>query len=300
MDGGERLEQSAAGPGSATPYRAAPPRQRLSQDELRVAFAENLFDLFRAMAHLPGGRVEETASGGRHLAAPFNPMFKGVWRSRLAADDADAAIDEAAGWFAAAGAPFAFWWVDPEATPSDLSDRLRAHGWVAWEEDAPGMAADLDTLDYGALDRVPAGYRQVRVSDEAGLADFLHAFVTGFEVPPWAGQAWIDATLAFGIERAPWRCYVGYLDEEPVASTILFNGAGVAGVFGVATAPAARRQGIGAAITLVAYQEARELGYRYGVLFGTEDGGPVYRRIGFRDVDATISRYLWQADPSRP
>jgi hypothetical protein len=30
-------------------------------------------------------------------------------------------------------------------------------------------------------------------------------------------------------------------------------------------------------------------------LFGTELGVPVYRRIGFRDVGATISRYLWRA-----
>ena len=63
----------------------------------------------------------------------------------------------------------------------------------------------------------------------------------------------------------------------------------------MATVPRARRQGIGAAITLLAYREARDSGYQHGVLFGTESGVPVYRRIGFRDVNAAISRYVWQA-----
>ena len=70
----------------------------------------------------------------------------------------------------------------------------------------------------------------------------------------------------------------------------LFSAAGVASVFGVATAPHVRGRGIGAAITRIAYQDARERGYRY------ESGAPVYRRIGFHDVDATMSRYLWRPE----
>jgi hypothetical protein len=37
------------------------------------------------------------------------------------------------------------------------------------------------------------------------------------------------------------------------------------------------------------------MGYRYGVLFATELGAPVYRRIGFHDINAGMSRYLWRA-----
>jgi hypothetical protein len=46
---------------------------------------------------------------------------------------------------------------------------------------------------------------------------------------------------------------------------------------------------------LIAYDDARQLGYRYGVLFATDLGAPVYRRIGFKDVGVGISRYLWRA-----
>ena len=276
------------------PFETSAPLVNPTADELHFAFAANLFELFRAMAHLPDAQIEETRAIARHHAFPFNPMFKGAWQTRLSDDEADAAIIETIEWFKSRNAPFAFWWVDPRATPTDMGARLQAHGFAAWEENAPGMAADLNDLQYDLMSRVPEGYAQERVTDERGLHDFKEAFVAGFEVPEWAGQAWVDATLAFGIERAPWRCYVGRLNGKPVATNMLFNGAGVASVFGVATVPEVRGKGIGAAITLVAYDEGRQMGYRHGVLFGTELGVPVYRRLGFREVGATISRYLWR------
>ena len=266
----------------------------LSGDELRRAFVANLFELFRSMAGLPGAELDETGSLSRHCAFPFNPMFRGVWQTRVPADTLDDVIAGTIAWFRDRESAFFFWWVDPASTPVGLAPRLEANGLTAWEVDAPGMAAELADLRYDLTSHVPPGYTQERVTDEKGLRDFRDAFVRGFEVPPWAGQAWFDATLAFDIVDAPWTCYVGRLDGEPVASNMLFCGAGVASVFGVATVESARGRGIGAAITLAAYDDARQGGYRYGVLFGTELGVPVYHRIGFTDVDATVSRYLWR------
>ena len=267
-----------------------------TEAELGDAIAENLYALFRSMTVLPGARIEEWAGGSRHLALPGSPMFKGAWATRFTGEEADEEIAETAEWFRAEGAPFAFWWVDRNATPADLGERLVRPGWAHWELDAPGMAAPLDGLRYELTERVPAGYVQDRVVDAPGLVAFEEVFREGFGVPAWAGRAWVEATLELGVDRAPWQFYVGRLDERPVATTIAFNGGGVASVFGVATVPDARGRGIGAAITLLAYDEARRLGYRHGVLFATELGAPVYERIGFRDVGAGISRYLWRAD----
>jgi ribosomal protein S18 acetylase RimI-like enzyme len=278
-----------------TDLSADVPLTEATDARLGEAVADNLHALFRAMQVLPGSDLDEADGLARHHAAPLNPMFKGAWRLRLDEQGADAAIADTLAWFQARGAPFAFWWLDPRDRPADLPARLAAHGCVPWEENAPGMVAALTDLRYDLMARVPAGFRMERVRDEAALHAFKQAFVAGLEVPEWAGQAWVDATLAAGIEQAPWQPYVGYLDGEPVASNMLFCGAGVASVFGVATAPAARGQGIGAAITLIAYQDAQALGYRYGVLFASESGLPVYRRIGFRTVGFGISRYLWRA-----
>jgi len=77
-------------------------------------------------------------------------------------------------------------------------------------------------------------------------------------------------------------------------TTILFNGAGMASVYGAGTLPEARGKGIGGAITLKPLLEARQLDYRYAVLFSTEMGIHAYERIGFRDCGVRINRYLWR------
>lgn len=267
------------------------PLTQASAPQLAAAVEDNLFALFRAMTHaLPDSILVEGDDLSHHLAFPSNPMFKGVWRTRLTPDTADAAIDQTLAWYKAHNAPFLFWWIGPDTQPADLPARLQARGFMVHMAGDPGMAADLHTLP--ATIPTPAGFTIVHASDQKTLEDWRDVFCTTYEVPAFAGQAWVDATLRAG-PNAPWQMYLGYLNGQPVATNILFKGAGVAGVYGVGTVPGARGQGIGAAITLQPLLDARALGYRYGVLFSTELGHSVYRRLGFYDVSCKIGRYLW-------
>jgi hypothetical protein len=43
------------------------------------------------------------------------------------------------------------------------------------------------------------------------LYDFKKVLVEIYEIPEWAGQAWVDATLKIVIGKTPWRIFVGYL-----------------------------------------------------------------------------------------
>jgi GNAT superfamily N-acetyltransferase len=276
---------------------------------LGVAVQDNLHALFRSMAGHLSGALHETDSISMHLASVTNPMFKGVWRTRLTEQNADAVIDQTLDWFKSQNAPFLFWWTGVGDTPTDIGQRLVTHGLLSYEAQidsfapgiistdigAPSMAADLYRVDESLLDKTPPGFRIDIAQDMDDLLAFRQVFIESYSVPDWAGQAWVDATLHNGIEHAPWTVYVGRLDDKPVAITILFNGAGVAGVFGVGTIPSARGLGIGAAITLKPLLDARAQGYRYGVLFATEMGQPVYERIGFRVVPGRINRYLWRS-----
>jgi ribosomal protein S18 acetylase RimI-like enzyme len=278
--------------------------------DLMSAVEENLFDLFRAMHSLLGGELQETDRLCRHLTFPTNPMFKGVWRTRLSAAETDEAIDETIEWFTARGAPFFFWWTGYGTRPADLGRRLAARGLISMEEQqhelasgivstasgSPGMVAELQHMNEAALTTVPPGFAIEEVRDETMLYDFKRVFVETYGIPEWAGQAWVDATLHAGIGRTPWRMFVGYLNGAAVATNMLYNGGGVASVYAVATLPSAQKQGIGGAITLKPLLEARDMGYRYAVLFATEIGIHAYERLGFRQTGARIDRYMWRKE----
>jgi ribosomal protein S18 acetylase RimI-like enzyme len=270
------------------------PRLDLTPADLGAAVQANLFELFRAMARLPGGELEELEGHSRHFAPPENPMFRGIWNLRGERPVGEV-IDDALGWLRERGASSALGWLGPGAEPDGTREALTARGFAAWDLDAPGMAAELADLDWSALERAPGTLRIERVRASDTLDAWATAFTNAFEVPHWVPQSWIAATRPFGLGRAPWELYVGLLEDEPVATNLLFPGAGVAGVLAIGTSPGSRRRGIGAAITLAGCQDALERGYRHVVLMSTELGKPLYERLGFRETGAAISRYLWRA-----
>lgn len=286
-----------------------PLRSVASDGDLAKAMTDNLQALFRAMAaSLPGGEIEESQHSSRHLTFPSNPMFKGVWNTRLAADEVDAAIDANIAWFAGRGAQFFFWWTGPGTAPPDLGERLTARcflsmeqtsvalaqGMAQTEDGAPVMAADLRQVSDAPLQRTPPGFVIEEVANLSSLQAWKDVVVATYQFPEWAGQAWVDATATIGFGRTPWKLFLGRLDGEPVATNMLFTGGGVASILAVATLPKAQRRGIGAAISLKPLLDARAAGYRFATLWSTEEGLAVYRRIGFHDTGARLNRYLWR------
>jgi GNAT superfamily N-acetyltransferase len=285
--------------------------KKATDEQLGLAVFENLYDLFRAMAKsLPDSQLVESEKLSRHLTFPTNPMFKGVWGTRLSAHESDATIDETIAWFKERNAPYFFWWTGGNTSPSDLEERLAKRGMISMaeqtqqlakgilstEQGSPCMVADLGKMNETVLTQMPRDFVIKEIANESELYDFKKVFVESYEIPEWAGQAWVDGTLRIGIGKTPWRMFVGYLNEVPVATNMLFNGGGVASVYAVATDPTARGKGIGAAITLKPLLEARDNdGYKYSVLFSTEMGIKVYERIGFRLTNTRINRFLWRA-----
>jgi GNAT superfamily N-acetyltransferase len=176
--------------------------------------------------------------------------------------------------------------------PETLGERLLAHGLRQAGEE-PGMAVDLLTLPREVP--LPGGVGIERVRDEPALEVWTRTLAKGF------GEGEIEANWVGAMYRqigtgepALWRHYLGRLQGEPVATATLFLGAGVAGIYFVFTLPAARGQGIGAAITLAALHEARQLNYRIGVLGSSSMGYPVYKRLGFQEY-CRIALYEWIA-----
>ena len=94
------------------------------------------------------------------------------------------------------------------------------------------------------------------------------------------------------IDSTKIKNYMGFENGRLVAvSTLLISG-GVAGIYNVGTLPAARHRGFGRAITMTPLLDARDLGYRVGVLQSSNMGFGLYSKLGFREY-CKFGRYLW-------
>jgi GNAT superfamily N-acetyltransferase len=268
---------------------------------LDMAVAENLYALFRAMAGLRDGELEERKGFSRHHVFPSNPMYKGMWKCRLSSDEIAVLADETIAWFRERKAPYFFWWVDPATLLDGLGATLVARGLIDMEgqtralasgiiqkaEGAPCMSMRLSDIDPARAVGKDKAFTIVQARNEADLHDFAKVFVETYQIPAWAAQGWIDATLAFGTAKAPWRILVGRLHGQPVATAISFCGAGVASIYGVAVLPEAQGRGLGMAITARPFLDAKDEGYEHGVLFSSERGLPAYEGLGFRKTGGT-------------
>lgn len=216
-----------------------------------------------------------------------HPGFNGVFRTQLAPGDIDARISETLARFKLRRLPM-IWWTGPSTRPADLGKHLEAHGLTHIIE--PGMAVDLLALNEDLPQ--PSGLEIEHVRDVETLEKFGHAADIGFGMPDSVGKAIlnIEASLGFA-PHLPRRHYVGLLKGEPVATSTLLLGAGVAGIYTVATIPQVRGQGIGSAMTLASLREARAVGYRIGVLRSSQMGFNMYRRLGFREY-CKVNYYL--------
>jgi GNAT superfamily N-acetyltransferase len=213
-----------------------------------------------------------------------------VVRADLSPEEADGVIAESLDLFRAHGAPGS-WHVGPSTRPADIGQRLLAHGFSYGGDDV-GMAVELSALPGDVP--APEELEIERVRDEEGLLAWEDALGRGFGEGP-REAAWVaEMYRRIGLgDDAPWRHYLGHLGGAPVATSTLFLGAGVAGIYFVSTVEEARRRGIGAALTLAPLLEAQKMGYRIGVLGSSEMGYPVYRRLGFEEY-CRIGLYEWQ------
>jgi ribosomal protein S18 acetylase RimI-like enzyme len=267
----------------------------LSPTTLAGAIQENEVAFWLYRARVAGWEVHDDAGLTWYTSGLSGAMDNGVLRTRLDASEADRRIAEMQAFFAERDLPMV-WWGGPERQPADLGARLEAHGFAS-EGDDPGMAADLHALREDVP--VPSSLTIERVADEETLTDWIIALraANGGAPPrlPLTPRAILLNRPATYAPDDPYRLYTARLDGRPVATAALLLATGVAGLYCVATAPDARRRGIGSAVVLAALRDARAAGYRVGVLGASPMGIGVYRRLGFEQY-CLLQSHTW--DPA--
>jgi GNAT superfamily N-acetyltransferase len=126
-----------------------------------------------------------------------------------------------------------------------------------------------------------------RVTGVATREDFCAIGSLCFNVPlPWFREVFDNEAVWESFES-----WVGYVDEEPVATAAVVLGGGALGVYNVATVPGHKHKGYAEATMRRALADAaRRHGVERTVLQSTAAGMRLYERMGYRAV-TSISVY---------
>ena len=182
-------------------------------------------------------------------------------------------------------------WLAHEGLPSSKMKKvLYDHGLTYRDSFATEMAVFTCLLP----DDLPThpGLRIVPVVESDTLRQWIHVASIGFKISEKFEKVWYDF-FADAIFNPQFQTYLALLDGKPVGTSQLFLSDGVAGIYNVTCIPEARGQGVGSSVTLAPLLDAREMGYRIGILQASKQGYGVYCRLGFQDF-GKLSLYLWE------
>ncbi len=164
-----------------------------------------------------------------------------------------------------------------ESDPAQpIENAILARGWQLDEEEPALALAPIP-----APPPPPTGLTIRPVTTDAELADFMTVSGTGRRWIPSLDAA-LDPAVAL---------FVGYVGDEPVATSRLTCCDTVGDINGVVTLPAQRRRGFGTAMTWAAITEGAQRGCVAMTLTATAMGYPVYVGMGFVPV-CTYRTYL--------
>lgn len=252
----------------------------LSQEALVTSIRANLCDFFRHIHRTMPEPADLNESFTRWTSPVAHPWFNGVISSLPLLERDQIFIEETIDYFDSRGVKDFTWWMD-SSLPSRDGERLLSRYGFVYSDNTPGMAVDVQALNEPA--QTAAGLEVRAVTDDESLRTWAHVFTIGYGLPPEWEPSIYQQQQQFGLDL-PMRNFIGYVDNQPVATSCLFLGAGVAGVYSVSTLPEARGKGIGAAVTLQALFDARDLGVRVGTLQSSQMGYNIYKNLGFQHL----------------
>lgn len=213
---------------------------------------------------------------------PF-PLFNAISRARFAPGTVERRAREVVAAYIGRGLPF-LWWATPSTTSPALEQACAAAGMML--EEVPGMHRPLtEPVDV----RAPEGLR-LELAPPESIGVLTDVMLAGFGMPGWLKDPMIEMFGGFASEELV--NVLATLDGEPVASGSAYLGDGTAGIYNIATLEDFRGRGIGYAVTAWLMNAGLERGCDQTILHASQDGFPVYERLGYETV-CTLSQMAW-------
>jgi hypothetical protein len=245
-------------------------------DDVRLMEADN-FTFWEEFARLPGGDVGTEGDATWYRSGLPHASYNGVLGSGC---DVDAMLARVRSW----GLPAR--WLIGTGSAGDIERTFRTRRF-ALSDEFPAMIAPVAALP--ALDL--AGVTVETVETGPRYREWMDVFQDAFGLSDDVG-ALVSAAHEWPARHERHRTYMLLRrDGVAVATAILHSPFGIAGVYGITVRRAFRRQGLGALATLATVRAGAERGATIAMLQATQDGFPVYERLGFRTICAFRS---WQ------
>jgi GNAT superfamily N-acetyltransferase len=245
-----------------------------------------------------------------------NAQFRGAWRHFAASSPRGEVANTPEAFIANANAPWsmlnAAFLPKPVETPEALERSVAAAarrlasikaGWLYvacdhWlapnvREAAPaifaahGLKRAMNTMGMVAERLLPPSrplpFIEVRqATDEEGLRHIADINALAYDSPLEAAR---ESVMVPAMFQGDSRGYVGYVEGKAVSVAAVLRVEGIAYVAYVATLADYRRRGYAEAVMRYGLEEARrDWGLERTVLHASDEGHPVYLRMGYRDV----------------
>ena len=197
--------------------------------------------------------------------------------SRLDAQTMDAAIQEQIDYLTALEQPFG-WIVCSHDQPSNLGERLQAHGLVQIDETGSLMVLDLQQAPPSLLAPVTADVRPIYHEQ---IGDAIRV-----EEQVWGGNfSWMHNRMGPQLDIPGYlSMYCAYVDGQPACTgwTYFNPNTHFASLWGGSTIPEQRKNGLYTAVLAVRIQEAIRRGYRFVFSDATAMSRAVVEQHGFQ------------------
>ncbi|MER7248323.1 GNAT family N-acetyltransferase [Kribbella sp. NPDC000426] len=260
--------------------------------ELLEAADRNVAAVLRHFAANAEGAVTSEGSAALLVAAdvPYPGAFHNAAFRLDPSSDAETVLDEMSTFSAEHERDLILW----ASTDRDKDlQRAAEDARLQFRSTAVGMAIET------APDKpaVAGGVELISVTDSAGVEQFASVHEQLFRDsrrPPEAVAHFASPGALLAPNTA---AFVARFEGRPVACAMTVTSGPEAGVYWVATRTDARRRGFGELVTRAAARAGFELGARVVVLQSTDQGMPLYRRLGFTPF-TSYARYL--ATPGQP